>query len=95
MVEPLLIVEGRRAASWLAAAGHLVGLASPAAYPQREPGDEVVKVNNEICLVRGRNITEITENNWQAETPDGLLLHRPDDAQIQQIDRFFAASVDG
>ncbi|WP_334129075.1 hypothetical protein [Sneathiella sp.] len=95
MSEPLLILEGRRAASWLAAAGHLVGLASPASYAQADPGDEIFKVNNHICLVRGRKITENTEENWQKMTPDGLLLHRLSKTQAQQLGRFFATSVDG
>ncbi|WP_288901389.1 hypothetical protein [uncultured Sneathiella sp.] len=85
MNEPFLILQGTRAASWLAMRGYSIGLASPARYDQGEDG-EILKVNHQLCVVKGQNITSNIEKNWQKSTPDGIVLHRPRPAHGTLLD---------
>lgn len=88
MNEPFLILQGTRAASWLAVRGYIIGLASPARYDQGEDG-EILKVNNKICVVKGDKITNNTEQDWQKSMPDGIVLHRPNSKHGALLDDFF------
>ncbi len=90
--DPILILEGRRAASWLAMQDYDIGLHSPACYPQGEAG-EIVKVNLEICLARGVKITKKIEDRWRESTPDDLVLHRPPAAVRPRLDALFTGGA--
>ena len=87
--EPILILEGKQAASWLAKKGYEIGLASPACYPQEGEGD-ILKLNLEVCLVRGETITENTEKRRAISPPDGIIFHRPDAAQSSRLNKLFS-----
>jgi hypothetical protein len=73
--DPFLILEGVRAASWLAMRGQKIGLATPARYDQDE--GSIFKLNNHICIVTGSDITRKIEQEWNNSVPGGIILHRP------------------
>ena len=81
--DPFLILEGRRAASWLAMRGYKIGLATPACYGQEEGA--VFKLNHHICIVNSSGITRKIERDWINSAPDGVALHRPGPNHIAQL----------
>ena len=76
MNDPFLILEGERAASWLAMRGRKIGLAAPVLYGQGEEGN-IFKLNHQLCIVNGSQITREIEQDWSSSVPDGVVLHRP------------------
>ena len=84
MSEPILIVEGRRAASWLAGQSFSIGLDYPARYRQSGNGD-IVKLNSDICIISGMKISENILEEWEERTPDGLTLHKLDGTQKRAV----------
>ncbi|MCF8468502.1 MAG: hypothetical protein K9G33_13965 [Sneathiella sp.] len=84
MSDPILIVEGRLAASWLAGQSYRIGLDAPARYPQ-SGSDEIVKLNSEVCLVTGLKVSENILHEWEARMPDGLTLHKLDRNQKRVV----------
>jgi hypothetical protein len=78
--DPILILQGRRAASWLAGQSYRIGLESPARYPQ-SGSDHIIKLNSDICIVSGLTISENILQEWEARTPAGLTLHKLDESQ--------------
>ncbi|MDF2367825.1 MAG: hypothetical protein P1U71_11150 [Sneathiella sp.] len=84
MNDPFLILEGRRAASWLAMRGHKIGLASPARYDQDE-GGSIFKVNHDICVVTGNKITKKIDQDWNRSVPNGIILHRPGSRHMTEL----------
>lgn len=76
MNDSFLILEGGRAASWLAMRGRKIGLKAPARYDQGEEGS-IFKVSHELCIVNGFEIKRKVEQDWSDSVPDGIVLHRP------------------
>lgn len=82
--EPVLILEGKQAVSWLADQSYITGLDAPASYPQSETGS-FVKLDARTCIVCGAELAERIENEWRSAVPDDIILHRLDTAQKKTI----------
>lgn len=83
-----LMLTGAPAMSWLAGQSYEIGLNESVEKLQAQ-NDRILKVDTETCLVFGTKLADEILREWDRSPPDGVSLHRLDDAQREKLMNWF------